>query len=713
MPKLPDDSDSRDTAREARKDGGTPQGSRNDAENAANDPAGFHVSGFHIKGDEIETNDDLVPTVPHLELSSRGGGGDDGADKDAHDEDAGKDAKSEDVVISVDSAAAAGINADGNVKVLETPADTQSSRAPSALVRSDSGEYLDRPFEFVRPRSSSRNPPPTGEEPRSMLSNLARASLDIARKSIQLGETVARTGTVMCAPSEGVGNLGSVPKWNVVDGTFLDTADEKSTDNPLVFTRKFAGGLIADIKRRAPWYLSDWTEAFKEENRSQVVASIIFLFFACLSPAVTFGMLFNEYTEGQLGVVEMILSSGISGVVYALFSGQPLCILGATVYGAIAVFDMCALMKYVTRFTEEIFAALISVIFIFEAILNVAKLYVEDTSTLGRARAFAGTLLCLGSFAMATMLKNLKAGVLLNPTVRSLLANYGVIFSIIVFTFLNWVFRDVGNATLQVPSTIAPTYVNPVTNQTRPWIVNPMGTNKPFPAWGIAFTALPALGLAFLGYMDQNLTSLLINRKDHVLRKPPAYHLDLFVCGLLVYPLLSFLGLPFTHAATVRSMTHLISLSTREIVKLEGGGTTTKVTSVIESRVTHMGIHILLLLSLLFTPLLRMIPRTVLYGVFLFMGIGSMAGNELFDRLHLLAIWVPKAYPKYEYTKHVSFWSLHSFTLFQFSMLVVLFVLTRVKAISVAFPFFIGLLVPIRWGMIRIWSKEDLKWLDS
>jgi len=580
-----------------------------------------------------------------------------------------------------------------------------------------------------------------------MLSNLARASLDIARKSIQLGETVARTGTVMCAPSEGVGNLGSVPKWNVVDGTFLDTADEKSTDNPLVFTRKFAGGLIADIKRRAPWYLSDWTEAFKEENRSQVVASIIFLFFACLSPAVTFGMLFNEYTEGQLGVVEMILSSGISGVVYALFSGQPLCILGATgpelAYTAVffnlckqldleflpariwqglwtalftvllAVFDMCALMKYVTRFTEEIFAALISVIFIFEAILNVAKLYVEDTSTLGRARAFAGTLLCLGSFAMATMLKNLKAGVLLNPTVRSLLANYGVIFSIIVFTFLNWVFRDVGNATLQVPSTIAPTYVNPVTNQTRPWIVNPMGTNKPFPAWGIAFTALPALGLAFLGYMDQNLTSLLINRKDHVLRKPPAYHLDLFVCGLLVYPLLSFLGLPFTHAATVRSMTHLISLSTREIVKLEGGGTTTKVTSVIESRVTHMGIHILLLLSLLFTPLLRMIPRTVLYGVFLFMGIGSMAGNELFDRLHLLAIWVPKAYPKYEYTKHVSFWSLHSFTLFQFSMLVVLFVLTRVKAISVAFPFFIGLLVPIRWGMIRIWSKEDLKWLDS
>ena len=41
-------------------------------------------------------------------------------------------------------------------------------------------------------------------------------------------------------------------------------------------------------------------------------------------------MLFQDGTGGQLGVVEMIISSGISGIIYALFSGQPLCILGAT-----------------------------------------------------------------------------------------------------------------------------------------------------------------------------------------------------------------------------------------------------------------------------------------------------------------------------------------------------------------------------------------------
>ena len=36
------------------------------------------------------------------------------------------------------------------------------------------------------------------------------------------------------------------------------------------------------------------------------------------------------------------------------------------------------------------------------------------------------------------------------------------------------------------------------------------------------------------------------------------YHLVLFVCGVFVYPICSFLGLPFTHAATVRSITHLV-----------------------------------------------------------------------------------------------------------------------------------------------------------
>lgn len=81
-----------------------------------------------------------------------------------------------------------------------------------------------------------------------------------------------------------------------------------SSGDPLAFTGKFAGGVCADFRRRAPWYFSDWVDAFKSENQSQALASILCLFFVCLSQPVTFGVLLNKYTDGQLGVMETILS---------------------------------------------------------------------------------------------------------------------------------------------------------------------------------------------------------------------------------------------------------------------------------------------------------------------------------------------------------------------------------------------------------------------
>ena len=107
-----------------------------------------------------------------------------------------------------------------------------------------------------------------------------------------------------------------------------------------------------------------------------------------------FGSRFLDGTKGQFGVLEMIMSSAISGMLFSTFAGQPLSILGATgpflaytlvvfemAEGAdlefmpfyfwvcmwcslftilVAVFDLCALMKHVTMFSEDIFAGLIS-----------------------------------------------------------------------------------------------------------------------------------------------------------------------------------------------------------------------------------------------------------------------------------------------------------------------------------------------------------------
>ena len=68
-----------------------------------------------------------------------------------------------------------------------------------------------------------------------------------------------------------------------------------------------------DLNRRRPHYISDWTDAF--ENKRQVIPAILFLYFACLSPAVSFGTISDQLTNGSIGVVEFVLSCGVSGMV--------------------------------------------------------------------------------------------------------------------------------------------------------------------------------------------------------------------------------------------------------------------------------------------------------------------------------------------------------------------------------------------------------------
>ena len=136
-----------------------------------------------------------------------------------------------------------------------------------------------------------------------------------------------------------------------------------------------------------------------------------------------------------------------------------------------------------------------------------------------------------------------RAGKIFNKSVRDAMGDYGVTIAILAFTGVAFAFKRHGDTavpTLAIPSEFAPTWVNPATGKARSWFVNPLGINKDFPPWAVFGTMVPALGLTFLGYMDQNLTSILINRKDHALRKPPAYHLDLFVCGAVVYPVSLF-----------------------------------------------------------------------------------------------------------------------------------------------------------------------------
>jgi hypothetical protein len=513
---------------------------------------------------------------------------------------------------------------------------------------------------------------------------------------------------------------------------------------PLEPTGKFLGGLRQDIRRRARCYVSDWTDAVKPANQQKSLATILFLFFACIAPAIAFGTLFDEGSNGAFGVVEMIISSGYTGIVYSIFSGQPLAILGATgpilAYTNIfyslatdglgleflpcyfwcgvwfslftiimAVFDVSCLMRFVTKFTEEIFSGLISMIFIVEAIKPAVKaFYTKDLAV-----ALLQLNLLLGTFGLAMKLAKLKNTNLLNVTLRKVISNFAVTISILTFSAsaLIWADRDIDM--LNVPSKLRPTYSDPETNKARDWIIKPMGENGDLPVWAIFWCILPALGFTVLGFLDQNLTTLLVNRKTNGLQKPPAYHLDLLICGVLVYPVCTILGLPFPVAATVRSLTHLISLTNYDIQPIKGGGQRKVPTDVVEQRVTNLGIHTLILLSLVLAPWLKYLPKAVLYGVFLFMGVSSLNGNELFERLALWSIWDTSKYPQYPYLKKVSVKRVHLFTIIQALGLAVLYALKSIKEVAVVFPFFIAFLAIIRPFFGKFFTEEELHALDE
>ena len=85
-------------------------------------------------------------------------------------------------------------------------------------------------------------------------------------------------------------------------------------------------GIMEDLKARIPLYLTDFDEMFN----LKVLASVLFMFFTSIGPAITFAALLQDRTEDHVGAVEVMLSSAVTGMLWAVIAGQPLVILGVT-----------------------------------------------------------------------------------------------------------------------------------------------------------------------------------------------------------------------------------------------------------------------------------------------------------------------------------------------------------------------------------------------
>ncbi|OXB72886.1 UNVERIFIED_CONTAM: hypothetical protein H355_005215 [Colinus virginianus] len=483
-------------------------------------------------------------------------------------------------------------------------------------------------------------------------------------------------------------------------------------------TGRFCGGLIKDIKRKAPFFASDFYDALN----IQALSAILFIYLATVTNAITFGGLLGDATENMQGVLESFLGTAVTGAIFCLFAGQPLTILSST--GPVLVFerllfnfskdndfdylefrlwiglwsafqclilvatDASFLVKYFTRFTEEGFSSLISFIFIYDAFKKMIKLadyypinsefkvdYITRYSCacepLGpdNSSFFNGTtvptaegliyssaemynstidwssltkkeclkygghlvgnncgyvpditlmsfILFFGTYTCSMALKKFKTSRYFPTTARKLISDFAIILSILIFCGID-ALVGVDTPKLIVPSEFKPT------SPERGWFIPPFGGN---PWWVYLAAAIPALLVTILIFMDQQITAVIVNRKEHKLKKGAGYHLDLFWVAILMI-VCSFMGLPWYVAATVISIAHIDSLKME--TETSAPGEQPKFLGVREQRVTGVIVFILTGVSVFMAPILKFIPMPVLYGVFLYMGVASLNGVQI------------------------------------------------------------------------------------
>ena len=464
-------------------------------------------------------------------------------------------------------------------------------------------------------------------------------------------------------------------------------------------------------------------------------ASIFFLFFAALAPAVAFGAVLTSATAGMLGATEVILATAIGGVLYSVLCGQPMSILASTgsvvtytailyttctQYGlpffgtyawigiwtsiilmGVAVTSSSNLVRFFTKFTDETFAALVACIFCVESAKKIIMMFFNPSisSTLAMGSALTA-LVTLGS---ALAISNFKRSPYGPEGIRNLIGDFAPTFAIgIGCVFAAWIAGNYGFTfeALSLPASLAPSVA-------RPWVTDIMAV----PSWVKLAALAPAPACAILLYMDQNITTRLVNASKG-LKKPGAYHLDMFWLSLIT-AVTSICGLPWICASTVHSLTHVKSLTD---VKQDPATGREEVTGVTETRWTPLVLNLLIGASILFLKdILGQIPMCVLSGIFFYLGLAAMRGNEFLERVGMTLITDPAKMPSSSpLTKSVALPTLKKFTIMQIACLAVMWWIKGSPA-AMLFPILIAALGPVRMvaGKAGWFTQEELNALDE
>lgn len=536
-------------------------------------------------------------------------------------------------------------------------------------------------------------------------------------------------------------------------------------------------GIREDFVRRFTVYSLDFTDGILGKNKAvgKYITTTLFLYFACLLPTIAFGTLNDENTKGAIGVQKSIAGQSIGGLLYALFSGQPLVVLLTTAPLALythvirgicddynldfntfyawiglwnsfflavyALFNLSLIMSLFKRSTEDIIAMFISITFVLDAVKGMIKIFQKYYyGEHGNPNVHHNSLLSLLDLgtnlnttfhtALNTSL-NLESSQFTEPPHRDT-----AVLSLLIMLGTLWL----GYTLYQLKKS---PYLHPCMREILSDCALPIAVltfsligSYGFKKIGMSkFRYNPheslfqiaemhsqslgaicsAMGLGFLlsmlFFIEQNLVAALANAPENRLVKGTAYHWDLLLIAIINTGL-SLFGMPWIHAAYPHSPLHVRALALVE-QRVEGGHVYETIMNVRETRLTSLGASILVGLSLLLLPVpLQWISKPVLYGLFLYIALTSIDANQLFERLVLL-LKDQASYPPTHYIRKVPQRKIHYFTGLQVLQLLLLcaFGMSPLPYMKMIFPLIMITMIPIRYKLLP--RIIEAKYLDT
>ena len=512
----------------------------------------------------------------------------------------------------------------------------------------------------------------------------------------------------------------------------------------------FGAGMAKDVRKRWPLYMDDWKQG--TSVGVHIFAPATYIFFASVLPALAFGEQFREDTLGLFSIPHILCATAIAGVIQSVFGGQPLLIVGVAepiVLVYYYIFKYCesteaigtqlfrpfcawvlifsAIMHFVlavvnaseyihafTRFSGETFGTLIAFLFFQAAIKGLKKEFhgpPEAPAGYRQVNGIWSVFLALSLVLLAMFLMGARTWHVGTKTSREITADYGAMIAVVIITGVSYAISAPDGADWSIPTRVECVQIYDV-SVTDTWKTTASLFDVPGAQIGIAI--VPALIITVLFFFDHNVSAQLAQTEDFGLKKPPAYHYDFALQGLNTL-LLGLLGLPPTNGVLPQAPMHTRSLM--GVGQNRQDPDVSVRTRVLEQRMSNFIQSSLIAVTLFVSPLIKLLPRAVLWGYFIFMAIESCPGNQFIHRITLFVTDLASfraGETQPVYVELVPKKDTMNFTLMQLFVLGSVYAVTWAGVYGIAFPLLIMALVPLRQRVIvKMFPASSLRHLDN